>query len=520
MAGREVLLVEDEQDTRAAVTELLRDEGYQVTGAANGQEAIAAVDEGRCKPELVLLDLLMPVMDGFTFLARRSNHPVLGKVPVLVLTGLPEAQSEKRLAPWRQQIWAVLHKPLELTLLMSRLNGLFDVAPPVRPEQPPAADLLTMLEASNDGFWDWNIQTGEVMFSRRWAEMLGYRLEEIEPHVRAWEHLVHPDDMAHVREVLTAHLEGHTERYETEHRVRTRDGAWKWILDRGRVVSRDSDGKPLRAVGAHVDITERKQHEAERETALAAREKLLGIVSHELRNPLNAALASAELIRRVTLQLIPHAPPVIAERAGKTLDRALDTIRRSADRMKRLVDDLLTSTRLEAGQLPMRHGRLHPVEILEQARQTLDSLACSHHVHVEIAAEERLPVVEGDMDRLVQVITNLLHNALKASPDGSEVRLTCERGEGSVRLGVQDHGPGISGEERPHLFERFWQGRDRSYVGAGLGLYISKEIVDAHHGRITVDSTPGQGARFTVELPLVAPREEDWRAGAPGASPA
>jgi PAS domain S-box-containing protein len=520
MAGREVLLVEDEQDTRAAVAELLRDEGYVVTAAANGAEAITAVDEGRCNPDLVLLDLLMPVMDGFGFLARRSTHPVLGKVPVLVLTGLPESQSERRLAPWRQQIRAVLHKPLELTLLLRRINGLLGAPSGACPGEQPAPDLLTMLEASNDGFWDWNVQTGDVMFSRRWAEMLGYRLEEIEPHVRAWEHLVHPDDMAHVREVLAAHLEGRTERYETEHRVRTRNGSWKWILDRGRVVARDATGKPLRAVGAHVDITERKQHEAEREQALAAREKLLGIVSHELRNPLNASLASAELIRRVTHQLLPYAPQVISERSGKTLDHALDTIHRSADRMKRLVDDLLTSTRLEAGQLPIRRGHVHPLEVLEQARQTLEGLACRHHVHVAIAADERLPVVEGDQDRLVQVVTNLLHNALKASPDGSEVLLKCERGDGSVRLVVEDHGPGISEEERPHLFERFWQGRDRSYVGAGLGLYITQGIVDAHHGRITVDSKPGQGARFTVELPLVPPREEVWRADSQRANPA
>ena len=518
MGGREVLLVEDEQDTRAAVADLLQDEGYRVVAAANGDEAIRAVESGVSHPDIVLLDLLMPVMDGFTFLARRATHPVLTKIPVLVLTGLPEAQAEQRLGPWRREIWAVLHKPLELSLLLGRLEGLFRTSPALPLPQPAPPELLTMLEASNDGFWDWDVRTGAVTFSRGWAEMLGYRLEEIEPNVRAWERLVHPDDMPHVREVLTAHLEGKTERYETEHRVRAKDGTWKWILDRGRVITRGEDGTPLRAVGAHVDITGRKAHEAEREQALAAREKLLGIVSHELRNPLNASLAAAELIRRVTRQLLPYAPPVIAERSGKTLDRALDTIHRSADRMKRLVDDLLTSTRLEAGQLPVRRGRVSPLDVLEQARQTLDAVACRHHVHVEIAAEGKLPVVEGDADRLVQVITNLLHNALKVSPEGTDVVLRASRADGTLRLEVEDHGPGIPEDERPHLFERFWQGRDRSYVGAGLGLYISKGIVKAHHGRISVESRPGRGSRFTVELPLHAPPEEVWRPGTAGAN--
>ena len=115
-----------------------------------------------------------------------------------------------------------------------------------------------LLEAGNDGFWDWNIATGEVYFSKRWAEMLGYEQDEIEPHVRTWEKIVHPDDMPHVMAVLQKHLNGETDYYETEHRVIAKNGDWKWILDRGRVISRDAQGAPLRASGSHTDITEKK----------------------------------------------------------------------------------------------------------------------------------------------------------------------------------------------------------------------------------------------------------------------
>ena len=124
--------------------------------------------------------------------------------------------------------------------------------------------IAELIEASNDGFWDWNIQTGEVYFSRRWAEMLGYRQNEIEPNVNSWEKLVHPDDMAHVMSVLQNHLSGLTDHYETEHRVLTKSGEWKWILDRGRVITRGADGTPLRAAGSHIDITDRRLHEQER----------------------------------------------------------------------------------------------------------------------------------------------------------------------------------------------------------------------------------------------------------------
>ncbi len=124
--------------------------------------------------------------------------------------------------------------------------------------------LNELIEASNDGFWNWDIVTGEVYFSRRWIEMLGYTRSEITPNVSSWERLVHPEDMPNVMEVLEAHLKGKTDHYETEHRVLTKSGEWKWILDRGRVISRAPDGTPLRAAGSHTDISDRVLREQER----------------------------------------------------------------------------------------------------------------------------------------------------------------------------------------------------------------------------------------------------------------
>lgn len=111
------------------------------------------------------------------------------------------------------------------------------------------------------GLWDWNIATGDVVFDERWAQMLGYSLEEVVPHVSFWEKIVHPDDMPNVLEVLEAHLDGKTPQYQTEHRCKTKTGEWKWILDTGMVFQRDKKNKPLRAVGTHLDITTRKLNE-------------------------------------------------------------------------------------------------------------------------------------------------------------------------------------------------------------------------------------------------------------------
>ncbi len=124
-----------------------------------------------------------------------------------------------------------------------------------------AERLELALIGSDAGLWDWNIETGDVYFNDRWCNMLGYEISEVEPNVSSWENMVHPEDMQMVTRVLTDHLEGKTPLYQTEHRVRTKSGGWKWILDTGRVTKRANSGKALRAVGTHIDITRQKENE-------------------------------------------------------------------------------------------------------------------------------------------------------------------------------------------------------------------------------------------------------------------
>ena len=121
--------------------------------------------------------------------------------------------------------------------------------------------LRLALTVASDGYWDWNVRTGEVFFSPRWLETLGYEPGGLEPHVDSWKRLVHPDDMPRVTEALDAHFEGKTPIYACENRLRTKTGVYRWNLDRGRVVSRDAAGRPLRMVGIDADITLRKQAE-------------------------------------------------------------------------------------------------------------------------------------------------------------------------------------------------------------------------------------------------------------------
>ena len=174
--------------------------------------------------------------------------------------------------------------------------------------------LQQALEATNDGFWDWNITTGEVLFSPRWAEMLGYDLAEIEPHIRSWEKLTHPDDLPKCIAALQAHFARETPHYQCEHRMWTKTGEWRWILDRGKVTVRDAQGQPLRMAGTHTDIDERCRIEE------ALRVSLVKVKRHDAQmmvlNRMNDLLLSCETRQEAYAAIARSAGRLFAEYSG------------------------------------------------------------------------------------------------------------------------------------------------------------------------------------------------------------
>ena len=212
--------------------------------------------------------------------------------------------------------------------------------------------------------------------------------------------------------------------------------------------------------------------------------------SHELRTPLTSIAGYIDVLRRRE-----SVDP-------QTLHQALTSMQRESSRMTRLVNDLLTLTRFEAGRTPDRQ-RLQLDAFVNQA---LDELSLRDKGTVESRQLEPGIVVDADPDALKQVVGNLAQNALKYAP-GAEQRWTVFKADGRAAIRLQDTGPGISRQDLPHIFERFYRGqqaRDRSTGGSGLGLAIARTIVEAHHGTIEAESEPGKGATFTAWLPLAA----------------
>jgi PAS domain S-box-containing protein len=228
--------------------------------------------------------------------------------------------------------------------------------------------------------------------------------------------------------------------------------------------------------------------------AVQARDDVLSIVSHDLRNPLSAIAMCANTLLEGNAGELPATASELAQ-----------TIRQSSDWMNRLIQDLLDVSSIEAGRLALERRVVDPIRLAVEATVMLEPLAQERAVALREELPDELPRVDADPERVIQVLSNLVGNALKFTPTGGEVVVRAAAENGAVRFTVADSGIGIPADHLPHIFDRFWQARKgAARAGAGLGLAISKGIVEAHGGRLDVESTEGAGTTFSFTLPAVA----------------
>ncbi|MDQ2101710.1 ATP-binding protein [Azospirillum isscasi] len=353
------------------------------------------------------------------------------------------------------------------------------------------------LEAVGDGVWDWNAATGEVFFSRGWKSMLGYGEDELANRLEEWETRVHPEDWAAAQADVRRHLDGTTPVYANEHRVRCKDGAYKWILDRGIVVRRGPDGKALRMVGTHTDITRRRQSEealrgktVELERSNAELEAFAYVASHDLRQPLRTINSYLALLQK-------DLDGTLEEETAEYIRFARD----GAQRMDRLIVDLLEYSRV--GRKTRPFALCAAAGIFATVRDNLSEAIAEASATLSIA--EELPVLWGDENELERLFQNLIGNAVKYRVAGRppEIRVAAAAEAEGWRFTVQDNGIGIAPEHFERIFGIFQRLHGRSeYDGTGIGLAVCKKIVEHHKGRIWVDSEPERGSTFHVLLPL------------------
>ncbi|MCP4680365.1 MAG: response regulator [Deltaproteobacteria bacterium] len=364
------------------------------------------------------------------------------------------------------------------------------------------------LKGANLGLWDWNLQTGEVVFDERWATILGFTCDGDEPNIGSWESVIHTDDMSQVDAVLSDHFLGKTAFYESEHRVRAKSGNWKWVLDRGRIVERAPDGTPLRATGTILDITLRKKTEEERERLaeqlrqsqkIESIGRLAGGIAHDLNNLLSPIIGYSEM---ALMDLHPE----------EALHGDMAEIREAAERAKTLTQQLLAFGRKQV--LTMQSLFIN--DVINKSKKMMRRL-----IREDIEMRFRLDSAPGktkaDSFQIQQILMNLALNASDSMPSGGRMMIetrnvlldeeyvtshpVVETGH-YVLLSVSDTGIGMDQETLNQIFEPFFTTKEIGR-GTGLGLATVYGIVKQHGGYIWAYSEPGLGTTFNIYLPRI-----------------
>lgn len=225
------------------------------------------------------------------------------------------------------------------------------------------------------------------------------------------------------------------------------------------------------------------------EQAITSRDEVLAVVSHDLRNPVSRVRLAAEML-------------LDANQVPGEARNMIGIVIRAADEMTRLIGDLLDVVRIEAGRLSIEPAPIALTALLERIDESHAAAARARKLTWHVDRPPAPLVLQADEGRLLQAIGNLIGNAMKFTPEGGEVRIEVVHAAGAVCIGVCDTGPGMDAMQLAHVFDRFWQGRSGDRGGAGLGLAIARGIVEAHAGRLRLESEPGRGTKAWVELPL------------------
>jgi signal transduction histidine kinase/DNA-binding response OmpR family regulator len=555
LTSRSILLVDDEEANLDLLEGFLRSEGYEtLVRTTDSRQVLALMDAHR--PDLVLLDLHMPFKDGHTVLRELAVHvPADDYVPVLVLTADVTTEARERALSGGARDF--LTKPFDVVEVLLRVRNLLEtrVLYTRQRQAREAAERAErraafLAEASRVLATSFDTSTTLAQLARlavpELADLCVVDVLEAD---------------ATYRQVGAAHVDPEKEGMirSVAPRERTRNHPFAAMFATGEAVllsevpdsfvrevagtgpamealvgaigARSAMVVPLRAgdrpiggitlvsaeSGRRFDgddlalaqelatraalAVENARLFAQAQAATRARDEMLAVVAHDLRNPLSTISLGAELLLDTTEDDAAHA----------FHRRHLSTVKRSAERMNRLIQDLLDVTRVAGGKMALAPQEEDLSSLLGEAAAMLRPLAEARGIGFGTRGMQGLPRLRVDGARIMQVISNLVGNAIKFTPEGGTVTLAAACEGGDLRISVVDTGTGISPEALPHVFGRFWQADDADRRGLGLGLAIARGIVEAHGGRIWVESEVGRGSifQFTLPAPGVTARAEE-----------
>ena len=536
-----VMLVDDQAMVGEAVRRLLADEpDMDFHYCADPREAIRQADI--IKPTVILQDLVMPEMDGLDVVRLFRSNPTIYNTPIIVLSTREDAQVKSQAFTagandylvklpdkielvariryhskayqnllQRDEAYRALRESqqhlLESNTALTTLNRTLEETVRARDTEAEARheallalreseeQLRLALEAGNMGTWDWNLADGTGSRSERYERFYGFAPGSCPSNAACLER-IHPQDREMFDQAVQNSLQLGME-VNIEYRVIWPDTSIHWLAVIGHA-RHDGFGPAVRLTGVITEITERKQAEtalreakAEAERANHAKSEFLSRMSHELRTPMNAILGFAQLLQMDNLAPGQHG--------------AVEQILKGGRHLLVLINEVLDITRIEAGRIDLSLEPVPVAQVLKEAADLIRPLADQRGVRIRVT-ENCERHVQADRQRLKQVFLNLLSNAVKYNREGGSVTTTCEEvAEQFLRIGITDTGLGILPQDIEKLFTPFERlnATQTTIEGTGLGLALSKRLIEAMGGLLRVESTVGHGTTLLLELPLV-----------------
>jgi signal transduction histidine kinase len=489
-----ILIADDDETERFLLREVLEPAGFDIIEAKTGAAALQLFAE--CKPDLVVLDVMMPEMNGFDACQGIRASPGGRNAPVLMATALDDIDSIAQ--AYRAGATDFIGKPINWPVLPHHVRYMLRAHETLENLIVSQQHLAEAQRIAGIGNFRWLPHAASIECSVELSRMFGFGDRAGSVSVKSLLRRIPAADRRAVIRALRGGLDG--ERIDLDHRVVPPGGEVRTLCLRAEVATADDETAYLQ--GSFQDITERKRIEIDlaqardqARSADAAKTAFLAAMSHELRTPLNAIIGFSDLIAQQAFGPISQ-------------DRYVDYARNTGTaglQMLGVVDDVLTIAQLEAGRFELV---LESIDLVEAADATVAEFrqteAGSKH-DIAVAVSRAPCPVSADRQAVKQMLQKLLSNAAKFSPGGTAIRVTIGAESGAAtRLSVADQGIGITAEMAELVVRPFHQADSRfarEYGGTGLGLSIVNALIKRHSGRLTIDSTPSRGTCVSLDFP-------------------
>lgn len=490
------LLVDDIEDNLLALEALLRRDGLTTLKARSGTEALELLLSNEVA--LAFIDVQMPGMDGFELAELMRGAERSKNIPIIFVTA--GAHEPNRIfRGYESGAVDFLFKPIDPHILRHKANTFYQLfrqrqqlSEQLEHIQQNEALLRAMMDATSAVIYIKDREGRYKKVNKRFEEVLQLPAEQ----------LIGKRDVDLFPEAVAERLNANDRRVfqggEAIHIEETIEiQGMEQVYITSKVPLREASGKIWALCGISTDISEQKRMETNLAQAVQTRDDVLAVVSHDLRNPLN--------VINMTITLLLKLKP---EQRQDKEPELFDTIKRSVALMNRMIGDLVDTVSLRANRLSV-HKQIHAADtIIDEALSIQAPAARQRGVTLRWDSGAANVEIICDRVRILQVLANLIGNALKFSPPDSAITVKVEDTGAEVMLCVADTGSGIAAEDMPQVFNPYWSGKAHQRVGTGLGLYISKGIVEAHGGKIWLDSTLGKGTTVYFTLPR-APQTDD-----------